>query len=87
MHDAGQLRLVQNPAGMQAQQHGGRGLLLLPKKTVLIGQRQVHAHIGHGGNCLNRAGQLALQPALEGQTLLELGHTKTVGLHHLETTD
>ena len=59
--------------------------MLLPEKSVLVGQRQVHAGVLHRRQCLDRAGQLPFESTLKRQTLLELGHAKSVGLHHLET--
>ena len=41
MDDARQLRTVQRATGIQAHQHGSRGLLLLAEKAVLVGQGQV----------------------------------------------
>ena len=84
MHDARQLRPVQNAAGVQAHQHRGRRLLLLAKKTILVGQRQVHAGPLHRRQCLDRAGELTLQPALKIQPLLELRHAELARLHQLK---
>ena len=60
--------------------------MLLPEKSVLVGQRQVHAGVLHRGQRLDRARQLPFEPTLKRQTLLELGHAKSVGLHRLEAS-
>jgi hypothetical protein len=41
----------------------------------------------HRRERLDGSGELALQAALEGQALLELGHAEAVGLHQLEAGD
>ena len=87
VHDTGELAFVQRAAGVQAQQHGGRGLLLLPEKAILIRQSQVHPGTRYRSQSLDGTGQLALQAALECQALLKLGHAEAIGLHHLEPAD
>ena len=84
VHDAGQLRAVERAAGVQAHQDRCRRLLLLAKKTVLVGQCQMHARGLHRRQRLDGARQFALQPALEVQPLLKLRHAELALLHQLE---
>ena len=86
MHDAGNLRAIQHAAGVNAQQHRGRRLLLLAEKSVLVGQCQMHACALHGVEREDGAGQLALQPALEIQTLLKLGDAEFAVFHQLKAS-
>ena len=60
--------------------------MLLPEKTILVGQCQVHPGILNRGQRLNGPRQLTLQTALEREPLLELGHAKAVRLHHLKAS-
>ena len=87
MHDARELRAIQNAPGMQTHQHRGRRLLLLTEKAVLVGQGQVHTSALHRRQGLDGPGELPLQPALEVQALLKLRHPEFVGLHQFETRD
>jgi len=58
---------------------------LLAKETVLLRDGQVHAGIGHVGHLLDRAGQFALQAALEVHALGELRLADGGLVHQLET--
>ena len=87
MDDAGDLRAVERAAGMQRQQHRGARLLLLAKEAVLVRQREVHARRLHRGERADRARQLALEAALEGEPLLELGLAEAGAVHQLEARD
>ncbi len=82
--DAGNLRAVEQAPWVQIHNHRGRGLLLLPEKAILVGQRQVHAGILHGRQALDGARQLPFQRPLVVHPLLELGDTEFAVVHHLK---
>ncbi len=68
---------------MQREQHRGAGLLLLSEEAVLVRQREVHARALHRGQRADRARELALEAALEGQALLELRLAELGVVHQL----
>jgi hypothetical protein len=84
VNDAGDLRAVERAARVQREQHRRRRLLLLAHEAVLGRQGEVHAGVLHGRQGLDRACELALEPALEVQPLLELRGAEALGLHQLE---
>ncbi len=85
MNDAGQLGAIQRTPRIQTNQDRCRGFLLLTKKTILVGQGQMHPCTLHRRERLNGAGQLPFQPPLKRQTLLKLRHAEAVAIHAFKT--
>ena len=48
MNNAGNLGAIQGMPGIQADQNGSRGLLLFPKKAILIWQCEMNPRALHG---------------------------------------
>jgi len=87
MHDPCNLRPVEPTPRIEGHQDRSRRALLLAEKTVLVGQRQMHTRILHGGNRQDGTRELAFEPPLEVELLLKLGDAQAVALHEFETRD
>ena len=85
MHNAGDLRTLQRPTGVNRQQYRCGRLLLLTEESVGAGQREMHPCARHRRQGGDRANQFAFQATLVVESFLELGRTEFLSLDKLES--
>ena len=84
MHDAIDLRAIELASRMQGHHDRRRGLLLIAQEHRRLGNGEVHARGGDGGQRLNGPRELAFEPTLIVDLFLELGRAEFLVVDELE---